>query len=179
MTAPSRVVLFVAVAALRDVTAYSVFMNHMCHGRLHESYRRRSAAGARCELPDLGEGRYSLPSTRGLEALSAEQQKAFLDAVDKFGLVELSNYGPSSAWERVRTAQPSLSPLSDEALEAAVKAYVATPTTLPDVLLKTPVGPVIGFNLLAVAFDVSVCDLPFWPETTACLEVAARKAAGG
>ena len=163
----------VAVLALAQGAAFTPTAVTRSCGANIRLWQQRSPR-TQCKLPDLGEGLYSLPNTRGLETLTPEQQKAFLDAVDDSGLVDLTKNG-----ERVRASQPALADLSDEALADVVKAYVSTPTSLQDVLLKTPVGPVVLVNLVAAICGVSVCDLPFWPETTACLEVAARKAAGG
>ena len=84
----------------------------------------------------------------------------------------------SAMWDRVRESYPALAELSDTELGDALKSYIETPPTLSEVLLKTPVGPVLLINLILAATGFSYCDLPFTPsDSAACLELAARAAA--
>jgi len=122
---------------------------------------------------------YSSGSTRGLEALNAEQQSAFVAAMgcDDFSMSDLVS-ADAEAWSRVRDAHPELMSLSDEQLSATLDSYVNTSPRLVEVLTKTPVGPVIGINVLLALTGLSVCDLPFVSsDSTACLQLAARTAA--
>lgn len=75
----------------------------------------------------------------------------------------------------MRTAYPALADVDDATLSATLKSYVSTPPSLSEVLLKTPVGPVILINIILYATGLSVCDVPFLPsDTDACLQLAAR-----
>ena len=123
---------------------------------------------------------YSGETTRGLEALSAEQQKGFVAAVssDEFSAVALAS-ADAEMWERMRVAQPALAGLSDAELEATFQSYVNAKPSLFDVLFKTPVGPVFIVNIILAVTNFSWCDVPFVSsDTAACAELAARTAAG-
>lgn len=96
---------------------------------------------------------------------------------DDFSMSDLVS-ADAEAWSRVRDAHPELMSLSDEQLSATLDSYVNTSPRLVEVLTKTPVGPVIGINVLLALTGLSVCDLPFVSsDSTACLQLAARTAA--
>ena len=123
---------------------------------------------------------YSAETTRGLENLNDGQRKAFLNIFnsDMFSTPELLT-ADSEEWDRVRAAEPALAELSDDELKATLTNYVNTGPTLTDVLFKTPVGPVFAINILLAVTGLSYCDLPFVDSgSTACLQLAARQAAG-
>ena len=119
-------------------------------------------------------------TTRGLDALTQPQQKAFLAVMadDEF---PMSNFVTADAelWDKVRAIQPDLAELSDAELQGTFDTYISTSPKLSEVLLKTPVGPVIGINLLFAVTGFSFCDLPFADQgSAACVQLAARQAAG-
>ena len=122
---------------------------------------------------------YSGYTARGLESLTGPQQKAMVDATStpEFVPTTLLEADPTT-FTALREEFPALASLSDDELLAAVKSYINTPPTLPEVLLKTPVGPVIGINLLFYFTGFSACDLPFVDSSSqSCMELAARVAA--
>ena len=116
-------------------------------------------------------------STRGLDGYLPDQQKAineaFLDSVPT--LVPSST--SDDTWDAVRAKYPPLSSMTDVELSDAFGKFITAKPSLGEVLLKTPVGPVILINVLLLATSKSACDLP-WADTTstACVELAARLA---
>ena len=121
---------------------------------------------------------YSGDTTRGLEALTPEQQKAFFAAANsvEFPLPELRS-ADAAMWERVREAHPALASLSDEELNATCTSYIEAKPSITDVLFKTPVGPVFALNIIAAATGFSWCDVPFVnSDSLACAQQAARMA---
>ena len=122
---------------------------------------------------------YSGETTRGTEALTETQRKAFLAATedDQFSMSELIS-ADAAMWDSVRSAYPALVDLSDAELSATLESYVNTPPSVTDVLFKTPVGPVFLINIILAVTGLSWCDAPFVDSSsTACVQVAARKAA--
>ena len=119
---------------------------------------------------------YSGDTTRGLGSLTPEQQKAFVAACsdDDFSTVDMVS-ADEAMWMRVRGAYPALASLDDDTLAATLNSYITTPPTLSEVLIKTPVGPVLLLNIILYITGFSVCDIPFLPnDTQACIELAAR-----
>ena len=65
--------------------------------------------------------------------------------------------------------------MSDEELRDTLDSYVNTPPGLQEVLLKTPVGPVIFINILFYVTGFSWCDVPWAdPNAQACIQLAER-----
>ena len=119
---------------------------------------------------------YSGETSRGLEALTPAQQKAFLSVVqsDDFVMADMVN-ADDALWNRVRETEPALGDLSDDELQTALTSYINTGPNLVDVLLKTPVGPVFLINIVLAATGLSWCDVPFFDhDTAACVQLAAR-----
>ena len=120
------------------------------------------------------------------EALTAAEREALLKARDKYpytGVIddernmaadspakaygdqepwpEISSRAPPEVWNRVRSEFPALQERTDAELAAANEAYVNEPASLKDVLLKTPIGPVIVINAFLLVSGFSWCDTPF------------------
>ena len=116
-------------------------------------------------------------STRGLESLNTtEQQAAFRSVIEseQFSATALVT-ADTALWDRVRAFSPDLADLSDDQLQDVFTSYINTPPSVSDILLKTPVGPVILINLLFFATGFTWCDIPFLSsDTQACAELAAR-----
>ena len=107
-----------------------------------------------------------------------EQQRAMVDLTlsEDFSTVSLVS-ADAATWDRVRSAFPALASLSDEELAIALDSYVNTPPTVWDILLKTPVGPVVFLNIVLAITGWSWCDVPFADKSsTACVQLAARVA---
>ena len=80
------------------------------------------------------------------------QYKAYGDAEP---WPELSIRSPPSLWNAIREEWPVLASRSDEELVEAWGAYVKEPAELMDVLLKTPVGPVVLINVILAVLQRS------------------------
>lgn len=117
---------------------------------------------------------YSGETTRGLESLSPPQQKAFVAAMSSDDVsIPMLVTADAAAWARVREANPELQNLTDDELSAALSSYINTPPSLSDVLLKTPVGPVVLINIVFAVTGMSWCDIPFVPtDTTGARSIA-------
>jgi hypothetical protein len=124
---------------------------------------------------------YSGDTSRGLEGLAPAQQKAFVEATATPDFaVTLLLEADSESWDRLRATYPALADLTDQQLADTTRSYVETPPSLVEALLKTPIGPVLGINLVLWATGFSACDLPFVDSgSRACMELAARTAASG
>lgn len=93
--------------------------------------------------------------------LTATEDKA-LRAVSS-ELRKESAYGESwfenpDAWSQARNDYPELASYSDEELRLS---YVQQPAKLLDIILLTPLGPVVLINLILYFTHFSWCDTPF------------------
>lgn len=74
-------------------------------------------------------------------------------------------YDQSDVWTEARASYPVLSSYTDAELK---RAYFSQKTSLVDVILYTPIGPVFAVNILAWYFHFSWCDTPFSSFLGAC-----------
>ena len=96
---------------------------------------------------------YSGDTTRGLEALTPEQQKAFSPRPTRSTRCR-SCVRPMQQCGSACARRPALASLSDEELNATCTNTLKQPS-ITDVLFKTPVGPVFALNVIAAATGFS------------------------
>jgi len=93
--------------------------------------------------------------------LSPDEDKALrevLKGLQKDGKTkDLRWFDRSDVWTEAKATYPVLSSYTDAQLR---RAYFAQKSSLVDVILYTPVGPVFALNILAWYFHFSWCDTP-------------------
>mmetsp|Transcript_18812 Transcript_18812/g.26523 ORF Transcript_18812/g.26523 Transcript_18812/m.26523 type:complete len:173 (-) Transcript_18812:224-742(-) len=104
-------------------------------------------------------------STVAVLELTDEEDNALRAAALAFS--KPSAYGDSwfdeaEAWEQTRKEFPVLGSYSDGELRSA---YIRQSPKLLDVILYTPIGPVLAINLLFYITGFTWCDTPFGPAT--------------
>ena len=78
-------------------------------------------------------------------------------------IVSIDNYrgllaNDPAALDKARSDYPALAGLSNADLRTA---YFRIPSSLMDILFKTPLGPVFILNIVAAATGFTWCDTPF------------------
>ena len=106
-------------------------------------------AGVAAFAPARSSLRSRRPSAPGAVKLEGDAKKAMSEVREKIGVREDGDFYDLDAapWEAIRDDFPALASLSDEELRAAIVA----PGDPLDILVKTPLLPLLAVNLAVIA----------------------------
>ena len=106
-------------------------------------------AGVAAFAPARSSLRSRRPSAPGAVKLEGDAKKAMSEVREKIGVREDADYYDldSAPWAAIRDDFPALALLSDEELRAAIVA----PGDPLDILVKTPLLPLLAVNLAVIA----------------------------